>query len=129
VNENETQRVCAQIVRCGTQELLQIRHAVAGFRVNANAVPAVATTASDADSNPFGTRHVPFKMKSKSDLCFAEISVSDICQIGNWQCNRSVVGENRPATQDEDETRCGGGAHFNTESGIEKKFFVLGVQD
>lgn len=104
VNENETRRVCAQIVRCGTQELLQIRHAVAGFRVNANAVPAVATTASDADSNPFGTRHIPFKMKSKSDLCFAEISVSDICQIGNWQCNRSVVAENRPATQDEDET-------------------------
>ena len=51
--------------------------------MNAHDLSAVASTASDADSNPIDTRHIPFKMRATGDLRFIAVPFGAMCQIGN----------------------------------------------
>ena len=51
--------------------------------MNAHDLSAVASTASDADSNPIDTRHIPFKMRATGELRFIAVPFAAMCQIGN----------------------------------------------
>ena len=86
--------------------------------MNAHDLSAVASTASDADSNPIDTRHIPFKMRATGDLRFIAVPFGAMCQIGNHAHGEFTRAVTRGV-------RGGGWVYFDTESDI-KKTFVLG---